>query len=70
MQAEREWSQYHPLQSQQQQCPQPQYLPNQYPQQQQYPTQRGGGTLEVKDNSQEEDLVEKEAKLYAMIVGS
>ena len=32
---------------------------------------KGGlGSLEAEDNNQEEDLVEKEAKLYAMIVGS
>ena len=30
----------------------------------------GVGTLEVKERNQEEDLVEEEAKLYAIIVGS
>ena len=28
------------------------------------------GTLEVEDNNKEEDLVEEEAKLYAIIVGN
>ena len=30
----------------------------------------GVGTLEVEDNNHEEDLVEEEAKLYAIIMGS
>ena len=70
MQVERVQPQYKPMQYQQQQYPQPQYQQNQYSQQQKYPPQRGGGILEVEDNNKDEDLVEEEAQIYVIIVGS
>ena len=54
--------QYTPTQFQQPQYPQPQYQLNQYPSQQHYPQPRGVEIFE------EEELVEEEAKSYAITV--